>query len=73
MKYLQLILLLFTTSLMADQRFETWQGLCHFAYDPADDDNNETVYTTNDWNLDIHWKQDNQVLYKLDCRGGAQQ
>ena len=29
----------------ADQRFETWQGLCHFAYDTNDDDNE--VYFAN--------------------------
>ena len=29
----------------ADQRMETWQGLCHFSYDPADDDNE--VYFAN--------------------------
>ena len=29
----------------ADQRMETWQGLCHFALDPADDDNE--VYFAN--------------------------
>ena len=30
---------------VADQRFESWQGLCHFAYDANDDDNE--VYFAN--------------------------
>ena len=29
----------FSSNVFADQRMETWQGLCHFAYDPADSDN----------------------------------
>ena len=39
-KLILLTLMLFLSgNVLADQRFESWQGLCHFAYDPADDDN----------------------------------
>ena len=38
-KLILAVLLLIPFAAVADQRFETWQGLCHFAYDPADDDN----------------------------------
>lgn len=45
MKYLLALLLCLPLVVQADQRFETWQGLCHFAYDSADDDNE--VYFAN--------------------------
>lgn len=46
MKNIFLLLLLTAAfSVSADQRFESWQGLCHFAYDTADDDNE--VYFAN--------------------------
>ena len=35
----------FSSNIYADQRMETWQGLCHFAYDAADSDNE--VYFAN--------------------------
>lgn len=47
MKKFLIIMMLFAVPFVAeaDQRFETWQGLCHFAYDPNDDDNE--VYFAN--------------------------
>lgn len=45
-------------------------------YNAANDDNNETVYVTNDWNLSIEWgkydfeDRSNTLTYKLSCRGG---
>lgn len=47
MKILLLLVvsILLTFNASADQRFESWQGLCHFAYDPNDDDNE--VYFAN--------------------------
>lgn len=44
MRYL-LLLCLLPFTVLADQRFETEQGQCHFAYDPNDDDNE--VYFAN--------------------------
>ena len=35
----------FSSNALADQRFENWQGICHFAYDAEDDDNE--VYFAN--------------------------
>ena len=35
----------FSSNALADQRFENWQGICHFAYDVNDDDNE--VYYAN--------------------------
>lgn len=43
MKYL--ILLLLASPVLADQRVENWQGICHFSYD-ANNNNNE-VYSSN--------------------------
>ena len=37
--------ILMSSDVLADQRFESWQGLCHFAYDTNDDDNE--VYFAN--------------------------
>lgn len=45
-KYLLLLLLVaMPFSVMADQRFENWQGICHFNYDANNDDNE--VYFSN--------------------------
>ena len=47
------LLLLLAHTAIADQRFESWQGLCHFAYDVNDDDNE--VYFANCKNtIDTH-------------------
>jgi hypothetical protein len=48
-------------------------------YDAGNDDNNETVYNTNDWNLEIDlgqydYKNDEMIVtYTLDCRRGIAQ
>ena len=48
-------------------------------YDAANDDQNETVYVTNDWNLSYEWldyNAENQTAMlqaTLSCRGGVQQ
>ena len=48
-------------------------------YNAAADDNNETVYVTNDWNLEITVSQYDYVndtltyTYKLNCRDGVSQ
>lgn len=54
MKHLLLLaLLILNANVQADQRFESWQGLCHFAYDVNDDDNE--VYFANCKNtIDTH-------------------
>lgn len=60
MKHLFLILALcFSFNAFADQRFETWQGLCHFAYDPNDDDN-EVYFANCDNTIDTHDSGDGQ-------------
>ena len=60
MKYFIFILaLLFAWNVQADQRFETWQNLCHFSYDPEDDDN-EVYFSTCQNTIDTHDAQDGQ-------------
>ena len=47
----------FSSNALADQRFENWQGICHFAYDVNDDDNE--VYFANCLNtIKTHDKND---------------
>jgi len=59
MKYLLILAILLSFNAVADQRFETWQGLCHFAYDVNDDDNE--VYFANCTNtIDTFDAQDGQ-------------
>ena len=54
---LAIAFLLMSVDVLADQRFETWQGLCHFAYDVNDDDNE--VYFANCKNtIDTHDRGD---------------